>query len=124
MGEVTKTPSESGHYYDSVTGEPRYTVVGKNGKERATTIKDAKPRGWLPSVTTIMKVMAAPGLENWKQDQVLISAATMPMNDLTEEQWRKAVKLEAKERSIKAAERGTALHAAIEVWLDGLSKTH
>lgn len=105
---------ESGHWYDAKTGEPRYTIIGKNGKERNTTLRDAREHGYVPSVTTITKVMAAPGLENWKQDQVLESAATLPMVGMTEDEWRKAVKAEAKLKAAAAAERGTKLHAAIE----------
>jgi hypothetical protein len=33
---------ESGHWYCAVTGQPRYTTIGKNGKERNTTLRDAK----------------------------------------------------------------------------------
>ena len=36
-----KKPAESGHWYTQ-TGEPMYTVIGANGKERNTTLRDAK----------------------------------------------------------------------------------
>ena len=39
---VSKVASDSGHWYDGKTGEPRYTVKGKNGKERPTRITDAQ----------------------------------------------------------------------------------
>ena len=33
--------SEAGHWYDH-EGKPMYTIVGVNGKERNTTLRDAK----------------------------------------------------------------------------------
>ena len=32
----------SQHWYCAITGAPRYTSIGKNGKERNTTLRDAK----------------------------------------------------------------------------------
>ena len=61
---------ESEHWYDK-TGEAAYTVVGSNGKERNTNLKDARKHGYVPSVTTILGVAAKPPLENWKINQAL-----------------------------------------------------
>ena len=36
-----KFKSESGHWYTK-EGEPMYTIVGANGVERNTTLRDAK----------------------------------------------------------------------------------
>ena len=36
-----KFKSESGHWYTQ-EGEPMYTIIGANGKERNTTLRDAK----------------------------------------------------------------------------------
>ena len=36
-----KTTSESGHWYTQ-EGDPMYTVIGANGKERNTTLRDAR----------------------------------------------------------------------------------
>ena len=58
-----KFKSESGHWYTQ-EGEPMYTIVGANGKERNTTLRDAKKEGLVPSVTTIMSMMAKPALED------------------------------------------------------------
>ena len=33
--------SEAGHWYDH-NGEPMYTIIGANGKERNTTLRAAK----------------------------------------------------------------------------------
>ena len=65
--------SEAGHWYDK-DGLPTYTIVGANGKERNTTLRDARQWGYVPSVTTIIGVAAKPSLENWKVNQALNSA--------------------------------------------------
>jgi hypothetical protein len=106
--------AEWGHWYDR-DGASRYTVIGKNGKERPTTIRDAKENGWLPSVTGVIKCAAAPGLERWKLDQMLHAALTLPRKDAeAEADWIKRVWQDSQETAKKAAERGTAIHAAIQ----------
>lgn len=39
----TTYKAEAGHWY-SKEGEPKYTIIGANGKERNTTLRDAKKR--------------------------------------------------------------------------------
>ena len=53
--------SEAGHWYDH-EGKPMYTIVGANGVERNTTLRDAKSLGLVPSVTTIIGMIAKPFL--------------------------------------------------------------
>ena len=55
MSEIKYT-AESGHWYTR-GGEPAYTVTGKNGKERNTTLRDARTMNLVPSVTTVLKVL-------------------------------------------------------------------
>ena len=38
--------SEAGHWYDH-DGKPMYTIVGANGKERNTTLRDAKKENFV-----------------------------------------------------------------------------
>ena len=110
-----KWAKESGHWYDSVTGEPRYTIIGKNGQERATTLRDARKHDYVPSVTTIMNCAAKFGLERWKAEQLLMAGLTLPKQDgETEAAWIARVWEDSKQQAIKAAERGTAIHAAVE----------
>ena len=71
-----KHTSESGHWYTQ-EGEPMYTIIGVNGKERNTNLRDARLLGLVPSVTTIMDLIAKPSLENWKINQALNSALTL-----------------------------------------------
>ena len=73
---ASKFTAESGHWY-AQDGEPMYTIVGANGVERNTTLRDARKEGFVPSVTTIIGIAAKPSLENWKIDQALNSALTL-----------------------------------------------
>jgi len=67
--------SESNHWYTR-DGIPTYTVVGKNGKERNATLRDARELNLVPSVTTIIGAAAKPALVAWMQTQVLMAALT------------------------------------------------
>jgi len=81
MNSKTKTfKAESGHWYTQ-EGDPMYTIVGVNGKKRNTNLRDAKQLGLVPSVTTIIGMIAKPSLENWKINQALKSAITLKQLD-------------------------------------------
>ena len=45
VDNYNKFTSESGHWYDQ-DGEPMYTIIGANGRERNTTLRDAKTLGF------------------------------------------------------------------------------
>lgn len=97
-----------------------YTVPAKNGEPRSTTLRDAKKMGLLPSVTTIMKSAASPGLEAWKLNQMMLAALTLPrVEGESEESFIKRVQQDSKEQARAAAERGTQVHEAIERFFDG-----
>lgn len=120
MSEIKHT-AESGHYYDR-KGNPAYTVIGKNGKERNTTLRDAREKDLVPSVTTILKVAAAPGLERWKQEQVLLAALTLPKAEgESESDWINRIMEDSKETGRKAADRGTEIHYQIQRHFEGKS---
>lgn len=106
--------SESGHWYRS-DGTPAYSIVGKNGKERPVTLRDARANNLVPSVTTVTKLLACPGLDAWKQQQVLMAALTLPrVGGETEPDFLARVIRDSKETGRKAAERGTLIHGALE----------
>ena len=97
-----------------------YSVPAKNGEPRATTLRDAKKLGLLPSVTTIMKAAASPGLEAWKLNQMMLAALTLPRGEgENEESFIKRIQADSKDQARQAADRGTAVHAAIEKFYDG-----
>ena len=116
---IKNQTAESGHWYTK-DGTPAYTVTAKNGQNRATTLRDARSLSLVPSVTTILNVMSKPGLDNWKQQQVLLSALTLPKRpDEPEQQWLERVMQDSKATAKAAAERGTAIHATIQAYFEG-----
>jgi hypothetical protein len=115
---IKERQSESGHWYDR-EGNPAYSVIGKNGNLRPTTLRDARTNNLCPSVTTIIGVAAKPGLDTWKQQQVLLAALTLPRQpDEPESDWLARVMQDSKATGREAAERGTAIHAVIEAYFD------
>lgn len=117
---VKENTSESGHWY-LPDGSPAYRIVGKNGKERNSTVKDAREHGLLPSVTTIIGCAAKPALDVWKQQQAILSALTLPRLDYeSEEDWLSRVVADSKETAKSAAERGTQIHGVIEAFYEGI----
>jgi hypothetical protein len=106
--------SESQHWY-ARDGSPAYEVKGANGNMRPATLRDARKLGLVPSVTTIIGSCAKPGLERWKLEQMMHAALTLPRLDgEPEAEWISRVWTDSKETARKAAERGTAIHAAIQ----------
>jgi len=117
-----KFKSESGHWYTQ-EGEPMYTIIGANGKERNTTLRDAKKEGLVPSVTTIMNIIAKPSLETWKQKQLLNSFLTLEQGeDETIESFYYRCQTDSKQIGIQAAQQGTKIHGMIEKGFLGKSK--
>ena len=111
--------SESQHWYTR-DGVPRYTVIGKNGKERNTTLRDARTENLVPSVTTILNVAAKPALTAWLMNQVLMAALTLPkLTDESDEDYCKRVMQDSKEQGKAAANEGTDIHAAIQGYYEG-----
>lgn len=111
--------AESTHWY-ALDGSPMYEVQSAKGSMRPTTLRDARKLNLVPSVTTIIKVAAAPGLERWKQEQVLHAALTLPRidgepeGDLLRRIWE-----DSRAQGKQAAERGTAIHASLQGHFEG-----
>ena len=111
---ANKFKSESGHWYTQ-EGEPMYTIVGANGKERNTTLRDARKEQLVPSVTTVLSMVAKPSLENWKINQALNSALTLQKDeDESLDEFAYRCKQDSKRIGQEAAEKGTQIHALIE----------
>jgi len=106
--------SESGHWYTR-DGAPCYLVKGKNGKIRNTTLRDARTLKLVPSVTEVMKIVAKPGLERWKQEQIKLSSLTLPANEgETLDEFSNRIDADANKQAIDARNMGTSIHGAIE----------
>jgi len=110
--------TEAGHWY-SPDGKPVHTVTGRNGKERATTLRDARSMGLLPSVTSIIRMMAAPGLERWKINQVLEAAWDVHQLNVSQGEWNRRVIEQSQKIGKESAERGSQIHGYLEMFFSG-----
>ena len=120
MTTIVARAAESLHWYGR-DGSPQYTVTAKNGNQRATTLADARKMSLVPSVTTIIKSAASPGLEAWKLNQMLLAALTLPrIENEPEEEFVQRIVKDSKEHAKMAAERGSAVHTAIESMYSGV----
>lgn len=112
------TTSLDSHWYDPKTGEPKHTVPKKDGTgNRPTTIRDARQNSWVPSVTTILKVLDRPALNNWKIEMACLAVLTTPRNGQELDAFVHRVLHMDKEQDQEAkaaADRGTAIHDALE----------
>tara|TARA_R100001443_G_scaffold827_1_gene3214 strand:- start:1767 stop:2522 length:756 start_codon:yes stop_codon:yes gene_type:complete len=111
--------SEAGHWYD-IDGTPMYTIIGANGKERNTTLRDARSLGLVPSVTTIIGMSAKPSLENWKITEALKASLKVDKDDPN---YINKCKSAGKEVGLEAAKQGTKIHAQIEQGFLGEKET-
>jgi hypothetical protein len=112
------------HYYCPKTAEPRHYVEKKDGTgQRPTTVRDARANGWFPSVTTILKGLSKPQLERWKMVQAATAVLTSPRVDGEDlDAFMERVLFADKEQdqeAIIAADRGTEIHAALEMAMQG-----
>jgi hypothetical protein len=111
--------SESGHWY-SRTGEPVWEVLGAKGQKVSPDLRHARKLGLLPGGTSINKCAAAPQLERWKQEQAILAAYTLPpVPGESYEAWLSRVFRDSEQQGRKAADRGTAIHAAIQSHYQG-----
>jgi hypothetical protein len=106
----------SDHWY-SRAGQPAYEQITAKGGLRATDLRDARKLGLVPSVTTVLSVVAKPQLEKWKRDQVLMAALTLPRrDDESEADFLRRVAIDSEAQAKAAAEEGTRIHDAIEAY--------
>lgn len=106
--------SQAGHWYKP-DGSAAYTIIGKNGRERNTTLRDARELGLFPSVTAILKIEAAPALTNWMVNQAALACVTLPrLAGEDDDSFIKRALEDSKQQAKKAAERGTYLHGLLE----------
>jgi hypothetical protein len=59
-----------GHFY-TTDGKPMHRIVGANGKERDTTLRDARKLNLIESVTSVLGIFDKPGLNIWKENKLL-----------------------------------------------------
>ena len=120
---MASVATEGGHWYTKA-GEQAYTTSNKSkpGTERPTTLRDARKLLLLPSVTGIIDLTAKPALERWKQEQILLSALTLPKVPGEHlDDFAVRVREDSKEQAKVARETGTAIHGSLELAFQGKS---
>ena len=109
----------SEHWYRQ-NGSPCYETVSRNGNLRATTLADARRYGLVPSVTTVLAVLAKPQLETWKVKQGILAALTLPrLPEESDDAYLARVLTERGQQAKHPAEIGTQIHDAIEASFKG-----
>jgi hypothetical protein len=102
------------HWYDRA-GKPAYEVQKRDGGLRPTTLADARKLGLVPSVTTVLSVLAKPALEVWKVKQGILAALTLPRApDEPEDDYLARILSDSGQQAKDAADEGTRIHDAIE----------
>ena len=106
--------SEGGHYY-MPNGDPFYTLIGKNGKERNVTLRDARPVGAVPSVTGILKMADKPALTKWFVKQAVMASLTLPrIAGESDDDYIARILTDSRQEGVDARDVGTEIHGAIE----------
>ncbi len=106
---------ENAHWYQR-DGAPLHTVASAKGEPRATTLRDARKLGLLPSVTNVLGVINKPELVEWKMTQAVLAALTLPRLDGEDlGVFAKRVVEDAQSQVKGAAEFGSAFHAGAEL---------
>ncbi len=120
MAVLTKTKFPGSHWYQK-DGTPMHRLRTADGSgERATTIRDARRMGLYPSVTSILNVLAKPGLEKWKLNQVALATLRSPKQENEgDEYWCNRVRSAAFEQVEQAADKGSMIHGALEKAMAG-----
>lgn len=118
MADIAK---DSTHWYDR-SGQPVHQVQGAKGKPVTPDIRHARKLGLLPGVTGVLRIQHAPGLERWKIMNALEAALTLPRNpDESLDDFLDRAEQDGRETGRKAADRGTELHTALELAVQGRS---
>ena len=114
-------PRESASHWYFRDGTPLHKVPRADGKgERPTSLRDARKLGLFPSVTNILSILAKPGLDAWKQEQAILAALTLPRNEGESlDDFAKRVLIDMTREVSRAADLGSAVHAAIEGYAQG-----
>jgi hypothetical protein len=107
----------SSHWYLR-DGTPFHETERADGKGlRSVTLRDARKVRAFPSVTNILGILAKPALDAWKQEQAILAALTLPRSeDEPLDAFAKRVVTDMSAQVEKAADLGSAIHAACEVY--------
>lgn len=109
-----------GHWYTG-DGTPMHWVEGANGKQRDTTLRDARKLNLYPSVTTILGILDKPGLHRAKESLLIeraweygVTGASLDTSSIYDE---------ALAHWDEAREVGEEIHRDIEYIFNGIAPT-
>jgi len=114
MIEYIKT-NQSAHWYKT-DGTPCHQIEKKDKSGlRNVDLRDARKLNLVPSVTSILNIIAKPQLEAWKQEQVLLAALTLPIKEGEgAKEYATRIAQDALAYTKEAAEMGTLIHLYFE----------
>ena len=109
-----------GHWYD-LTGKPCHTQPTKSktakNPTRPTRVSDAKEQKLLPSVSTYLRVLSNPGLDRYKQMEVVKACYNcLPGARETLEEYTVHILEKSLEDASGAADLGSQIHKALETY--------
>lgn len=99
-----------------------YTESGDSA--HGATLREARKQNLYPSVTTVLSIIASPGLEVWKRQEAILAALTLPRNEGESlEDFAVRVSRDMEETGSKAASLGTSIHDWAESYCNGEYKS-
>lgn len=121
---AARPTSQDGSHWYFRDGRPCYELPKKTGGGmKAPTLADARKLDLVPSVTTILKILAKPALTNWLIEQAILAVITSPRregetDDAFVDRIINVEMVQDQERD-KAAQRGRDIHEALEFLFRG-----
>ena len=110
---------ESSHWY-SRAGVPCHQMTTKTGGLRPTDLRDAKRLGLVPSVTTVLSVLAKGALTTWMVRQGILAALALPrLPGESDSEFHARIMVDSRAQGKAAAEEGTRIHDACEAGMNG-----
>lgn len=107
--KLTSKLENSGHWYQS---------DGKSA--HGATLREARKQNLYPSVTTILSLIASPGLDKWKRTEAILAALTLPRNEGESlDDFAQRVAIDMEQTGTKAAAIGTTIHDWVEKYCAG-----
>jgi hypothetical protein len=104
------------HFY--LDGKPYYTVKGKDGKERATTLRDARKVNACIGVTSVIGQLDKPGLNYWLLTRLLEVVEQQKHLIGKSEDWQKILLSISEGRNSQYSKEGNRIHDAIELYFN------
>jgi hypothetical protein len=107
--------SEGNAHWYGPGGAPMHTVPSAKGDLKATTLREARKLGLLPSVTNVLGVIHRQQLVEWRMTQAVLAALTLPRKEGEPmDDFVKRVVEDAERQGKDAAAFGTSLHRGAE----------